>query len=118
MTLSKLLSRIVRLETQWREHRNTHKLEQRALKIALQQVNKRDDEHNEVRKQLENERGIYIERTYYEKEHKSLEVRVAALELALGNAAGRQGPISDLVKWGATLLAGIILFLIGHFAWK
>jgi hypothetical protein len=118
----KLISRIVRLETQREDHEKVHQLEQLALTVALQKADKRDDEHNAVRKQLEAERGIYVRMDYYDREHKDLagqiaEIRLQFIEFQSGTK-GRQGPIGDLVKWAAALLALIIMFLIGHFSWK
>lgn len=115
---TKLISRIVRLETQREDHERVHELEEAARSIAVGDMNRRLLDHNEVLEKWEKDRAEFVEKGWFEIQHKEVVDRLGKVELILSGQSGRQGPISDLVKWAAALLALIIMFLIGHFSWK
>lgn len=126
---AKFLTRIVRLETQREDHERIHELEEKARAIAFSDMNRRLMDHNEILDKWDKDRATFIERPWFEKVHKDLEEstnarfeeqerRMRVLEGFHSGESGRQGPIGDLIKWGAALLAMIIMFLVGHFSFK
>ena len=66
-----LLARIAVLEAQRRE-------DLRARKIAREEVNRRLDDMNELREQINRERGAYLRDDEYERRHEALSGEVAS----------------------------------------
>ena len=70
-------------------HEKIHALEDVARDIASTEINRRLDEMNQLRHQIEQERGTYISRPVYDSENKATDARLKILENANSNLAGR-----------------------------
>jgi hypothetical protein len=55
------------------DHAHVHELEKEAVEKALESNNRRLDEMNELRLQITRERGEYVSRDTYDREHRALE---------------------------------------------
>ena len=96
------------LRKSWiRGHELIHKAESHALEIAKNDINRRLDEMNELRKQITSERGEFLRREIYDREHASLreamDLRIKALENTKANLEGRLWAIG----------AGISILVVG-----
>jgi len=73
-------------------HMHVHELEKDAVEKALESNNRRLDEMNELRLQITRERGEYLSRDIYDREHRALEVtmdkRLKALETSRSYVIG------------------------------
>ncbi len=114
------------LREQWQiAHEQRHESEAAALVIARSDVNRRLDEMNELRRQIDTERGKYMDRETYVREHTTLresmavridtlrdtlDTRLKALENTKSNLEGRVWAI------GAGISAMVVaLQLILHY---
>jgi uncharacterized coiled-coil DUF342 family protein len=70
--LSKLISRIVRLETQREDHEKVHELEEKARNVAVVDMNRRLDDHNDVIAKSEAAQAKFVEMGWFERIHKEL----------------------------------------------
>jgi uncharacterized coiled-coil DUF342 family protein len=70
--LSKLISRIVRLETQREDHEKVHELEEKARNVAVVEMNRRLDDHNDVIAKSESAQAKFVEMGWFERTHKEL----------------------------------------------
>ena len=94
------------LREQWQhDHMHVHELEKDAVEKALEANNRRLDEMNELRLQITRERGEYLTRDIYDREHKSLESstdkRLKALETSR----------SYVIGWVAAIVLAINLVM-------
>ena len=74
-----------------------------AISVARERVDDRLEGMNELREQIQNERGQYLTRDSYDREHKALEIRVGALELQNSKWTG------SLWMLGAALSAVVVI---------
>lgn len=65
-----------------------HSSEGGALRLATNDMNRRLDEMNKFREQINSERAEYLQRNAYEREHGVLSDRVKDLEIARGENKG------------------------------
>jgi len=72
----------------------------KALLTALTDLNRRLDELNRLREEVNEDRGLYLTKEKYDGEHGVLEERVNSLETWRGKAA--------LVMGGVAILSGLI----------
>lgn len=93
------------------EHLERHKDLTVAVSTAASEINRRLDEMNELRKQIESERGQYVRRDMYDREHASLrdlfDNRIKALENDRSNLNGRLWAV------GATIAFVLSVVTIG-----
>jgi hypothetical protein len=99
------------LREQWEvAHENVHELERLAISKAEVSVNQRLEAMNELRSQIQIERGSYVQREMYEKEHKALsdaiDARLKILENGSSNLQGRMWVIGAVV-----IIVNIILVI-------
>ncbi len=84
MTKPTIKERVSKLE-EWRQHHpDIHRLENVARQIAAKDIDRRLEAMNELRRQIEEERGVYLTRDLYDREHGTLSGRVRDLELNRG----------------------------------
>ena len=76
------------IEAQFKAHEGVHTLEAQALEKAHLELNRRLDEMNELRRQIEHERGEYVGKAWFESKHRELEIRITNLEEWRWKAAG------------------------------
>jgi hypothetical protein len=101
------------LREQWeREH-------DKQMILALSQMERRLDGMNELRDQISAERGEYIDKSWYLREHKTLQDRLAAdVSMLMDRIEEVKGWVTKLsvgfLSTTAVLLAGIIIKLV----WK
>lgn len=87
-------------EARWEAHKNEHKLLASAIDRAGQDIDRRLEEMNQFRAQIQEERGEFLTKMEYESRHRELEIRlsttkdgqdkrIGALELAKSNMDGR-----------------------------
>ncbi len=86
-------------------HDRVHQMAEKAIDIAKMEVDRRLDGMNQLRDQINNERGVYMTRHEYEAKHDALD-----------------GTIRDLQKFqwmmtGALLVVQLLIGLVLHF-WK
>jgi hypothetical protein len=100
--------------------RETHDTEREgdkeALKVASVDVDRRLEAHNRFREQIEKERGEYLTKELYDREHLSLANRVKELEISRGEQAGKAAAYAATFAFIAALL-GIMAAIVGHY-WK
>jgi len=109
---STLRERIARLEEFRDRHMEVHVAERLAVSISDLSLNRRLDEMNNLRKQIDSERGDYILRDWFEKVHASLEDRIKILENGENRELGMRQPLIGLIKWIGALIGGLILACI------
>lgn len=88
-----------------REHERSHDRSREAVDKALSALNERLAEMNQLRSQLDRERGSYINRGAYDQDIKQTDDRIKVLETRGSFDAGR------MVVLGG--IAGVVLTLIG-----
>ncbi len=102
------------LRESWQKsHEDRHEAEARAVALASKDINRRLDEMNELRRQIENERGRYLPRDLYDKEHDALretmnvrydtlrdnlDIRLKTLENSKSNLEGRLWAIGAMIS--------------------
>jgi hypothetical protein len=83
-------------------HQQLHTEEEKALNIAKGDINRRLDEMNELRKQITNERGEFLQRSVYDREHgmlrESTDLRLKILETGKANLEGRLWAIGAIIS--------------------
>ena len=112
---------LIRHERELREawikaHEDLHVTDSEALRIARNEINRRLDEMNKIREQISSERGEFVRRELYDREHSSLreamDSRLKALEQAESNLDGRIWAVGAVVTI-ITLLSQLALrFLV------
>ncbi len=105
------------LREQWqRLHELVHQSESKALETAKGSIDQRLDEMNALRLQITQERGEFISRDLYDREHTSLreqfDVRVKALENSNANMQGR------IWMMGAVISLIVSLLTVALHFWK
>jgi uncharacterized protein YPO0396 len=81
-----------------------------AISLARQEIDRRLSDMNELRKQIESERGSFIHRDIFDRMHGLLETRVHALEMYKSNMDGR-----FIMLGGMLLAAQIAMGIVLHF---
>ena len=108
------------LREQWQDsHALVHTQEQRARDLAFIEINRRLDDMNELRRQIEIERGTYVRREVYDREHNAMrdlfnsrldmmrdadDGRLKELENAKSNADGRMWGIGAMYAFLAVIV--------------
>lgn len=105
------------LREQWQTaHGEVHVLEQKALDIAKAGINARLEEMNNLRAQVESERGRYLSREVYDEQHAALrdgiDARLKLLETAKSNLEGRIWMMGAGIS-GAVVVLNLILRYFG-----
>jgi len=85
-----------------------------ARKIAKAEVDRRLDAMNELRDQIDSERGRYVEREMYDQRHQDLERRVGGVEGRLSNIEGGIQIRAATIGWGLAALA-VLIAAIAYF---
>lgn len=100
-----------------REHIERHVQLTAALSIARGDMNRRLEGMNELRVQVENERGRYVTRDLYDREHASLrdtmDQRLKFLETNRSNLEGRLWAVGAAIS----LVVSVVTVLL-HVLWK
>jgi hypothetical protein len=109
-SVSLLRERIARLEERYIGAERALNLTRDALEVRLESM-------NEFRSQLEKERGGYLSRDLYEREHTYLSGRISELERARANAVGSVGAYSSIGDFVKLVLVGLIAAIVAHF-WR
>jgi hypothetical protein len=116
--MKSIRERLVRLESRWKGLKQLQKAAKEAIQLALEDLNRRLSEMNELRRQIDGERGTYVRREWFDQVHHTLEERVKTLELTVTATRGRDEPVVALGKWIAGILMLVIVGIIAHFLWK
>jgi hypothetical protein len=82
----------------------------KALHVAQLELNRRLEAMNEFRNQLERQAGSFIDRNYYDAEHKSLRKEVEALREWKSQTEGERSR-TVVISWIAVLVAALALLL-------
>jgi hypothetical protein len=98
------------LREQWqREHEIRHTAMEEARRLAAIEIERRLEGMNELRAQISNERGMYLTRDLYDREHAllrdTLDTRVKILESARANLDGRLWALGAVVT-------GVVSFVV------
>ena len=112
-----LVTRIVQLEVWQSSHPDTHRLEGVALEVAKRATDQRLESMNELRKQIDMERGTFISRELYDREHLRIreelttlrttqEAAIANLRTSRDESVGEKGTLERF--WPLLLSAGIL----------
>ena len=109
-----LSSRLAVLEEWQRAHPDTHRLEAENAVARREAVDLRLHEMNALRRQIDNERGTFITRELYDREHLRLVQDVASLRSSRDTSSGEKTILERL--WPFILAA--LTFLAGHMVWK
>jgi hypothetical protein len=108
-----LLVRIAVVEEWQRTHPETHRLEGVALSLASSMTAAKLHDMNELRKQIDTERGIFITREFYDREHQRIREELSDLRSSRDQGAGEQGFLERF--WPLFVAVGIVI--LQHF-WK
>lgn len=105
------------LREQWQhQHERVHEVEHESLQIAKGEINRRLDEMNNLRLQITAERGEFLGRDAYDREHNvlrdQLDGRIKVLETVNANLQGRMWMMGAVISLFLSLLT-----LALHF-WK
>jgi hypothetical protein len=103
--------RITVLEAWQISHPDTHRLEGVALNVAKEATDKRLEAMNDLRKQIDNERGSFITRELYDREHLRLRDDIANLAKSRDSASGEKGLLEQFWPW----LLACLTFLAGKY---
>lgn len=76
-------------EERWRAHAREHELRDRMVDIAKEEVDRRLEDMNQMREQIDRERGTFVTSSVYESKHEAVVARVNLLENARANIDGR-----------------------------
>ena len=109
-----LLVRIAVIEEWQRTHPDTHRLEGVALALASTTTAAKLHEMNELRKQIDTERGTFITREFYDREHQRIREELSDLRSSRDTSSGEKGLLEQI--WPFILAA--LTFLAGHLVWK
>ena len=109
-----LLVRIAVVEEWQRTHPDTHRLEGVALALASTITAAKLHDMNELRKQIDTERGTFITRELYDREHQRIREELSDLRSSRDTSSGEKGLLEQL--WPFILAA--LTFLAGHLVWK
>lgn len=71
-------------DERWEAHRREHLLVEQAREIAAKEIDRRLGDMNELRRQIDSERGTFLKVSDYTREHKSLEEKLDLKTEALG----------------------------------
>ena len=115
------------LREAWQQsHEARHSAEAQAVQLASRDINRRLDDMNELRRQIESERGKYLPREMYDREHDEMrntvnvrfdsarvevDSRLKILESSKSNLEGRLWAI------GAMISAVVIAINLGLHFW-
>jgi hypothetical protein len=97
-------SRLARLEERIEGMRN-------ATNVAKREVDRRLNEMNQLRKQIESERGRFVEREYYDQAHKNLETQVNSLDRRVSAMEGGNQIKASTIGWGLAA-AGVFVTVV------
>jgi hypothetical protein len=103
--------RITVLEAWQISHPDTHRLEGVALNVAKEATDKRLEAMNDLRKQIDNERGSFITRELYDREHLRLRDDISNLAKSRDSASGEKGLLEQFWPW----LLACLTFLAGKY---
>lgn len=108
MTLEDDIHHERELRELWQKaHLVIHSSESKATEIAKKEVDRRLEEMNQIREQINKERGIYVLRQVYDEQHNTLrdliDARLKVLETNKSNMEGR------LWTMGAALSAVVVV---------
>ena len=103
--------RITVLEAWQISHPDTHRLEGVALNAAKEATDKRLESMNELRKQIDTERGTFVTRELYDREHRRLLDDIASLSKSRDSASGEKGLLEQFWPW----LLACLTFLAGKY---
>ena len=109
----------------WNAHRREHALEEKslqesreamasALQVASDNIDRRLDEMNELRAQINTERGAYLTRLEYDAKHEQLVTRVQAMETTLAGLTGRITILAALAGIMVSVIVSVVLKLVEH----
>ena len=106
------------LREQWQEaHENVHRLEDEARELAARVINIRLEGMNELRRQIDSERGVYISREVHDQQINALreatDTRLKSLENAKSNLEGRLWMIGIAIGAVVTLVQ-LALYWLTH----
>jgi hypothetical protein len=108
-----LLSRVAVTEEWQRTHPETHRLEAAAFALANAAIAAKLHDMNELRKQIDTERGTFITREFYDREHQRIREEISDLRSSRDQGAGEQSFLERF--WPLFVAVGIVI--LQHF-WK
>lgn len=85
-------------------------LRDRAVELASKAMDYRLERMNELREQINNERGHFVSETMYSERHKELQRRLTNLELWRANLTGRVVGVGLI----AIVFTGVLTALLTH----
>jgi len=100
--IERLLAGLIQWKT---DHIRVHELEHEAIEIASKDIDRRLGAANALREQIENERGTYVQKDWFESKHKEVEARITNLEEWRWKLVG--------AIMAAVMFCGIIGWVIG-----
>lgn len=118
------------LEVRFQQHDEKHELEQKALEIAKDEINRRLEQMDEFRNENRTFASTYLPRDVYDREQAALRLlterdrdglnatttrltdRVSVLERALANAQGRTTALAALAVVGGGGFGALIAYLL------
>jgi hypothetical protein len=103
--------RITVLEAWQSSHPDTHRLEGIALGVAKEATDKRLESMNELRKQIDTERGTFVTRELYDREHLRLRDDITNLSKSRDTSAGSAGLLDKIWPW----ILACLTFLAGKY---
>lgn len=111
--IPKLLVRVSITEEWQRTHSDIHRLEGVALSIDREAVAQRMASMNELRKQIDSERGTFITRELYDRENQHMREEITDLRESRDIGSGEKGLLEKF--W--PLLLAAAMFIAGHW-WR
>ena len=103
-----LTTRVAVVESWIVKHPDTHRLEGVALALAREATDGRLHSMNELRQQIDRERGTYITCELYDREHQRLQADIASLRSSRDTSTGEK---SALERFWPLLLSAALLAL-------
>lgn len=99
-------------------HNLLHEAEDKALDIASKEIDRRLEGMNQIREQINNERGMYVTREVYDEQHNALrdmmDTRLKVLETMKSNMEGRLWAMGAGVSAVVVAINVVIYYLGKH----
>jgi len=95
-------------DERWKSHEEIHSMGQRAFDAAMLRTDDKFESINRLREQVLEERGHFLRRDVYEREHKALELKISDQRTWIDNMNGRMWAAGAIIL---ALSTGIGLLL-------
>jgi hypothetical protein len=95
-------------------HEKEHALEQKVEQVRYEGIDRRLHDMNELRKQIENERGTFVTRELHDRDIATLCESIGELRASRDTSSG----VKNLTEQLWPFVLAVLMFLAGHVVWR